>query len=345
MKGIMNYYELLNIEVTATSVEIKKAYRKMAMRWHPDRNNNSKESEEKFKLIKEAYETLSNDSARFWYDRDVLNNSQSTNKNYYKSEEDNTKKENDTKKEEPKSTNSNDESNFYKKQENNNDDLNQEKQSQHNTNNNETESKFNNQESHYDRYNFWREKYPFCNFHEYVFDVNEDFIILGGTKHFNYPWKNSFINIKISIRANFDLENILEVKITEQDILLIRLNIIVNPNKHLDIFSKIDLDIFSALHGIDIQLPTSSGTHNIKIPPLTKHGDNLTLYGLGLKGDFFVGNLYVKINVYYPEFFSDEQKFLLGKLSSIQREREKHIFSKIFNIFKESYYTIKPKKK
>lgn len=54
----MSYYQILELQPGATADEVKKAYRRLAMKWHPDRNNNSKASEERFKLIKQAYEAL-----------------------------------------------------------------------------------------------------------------------------------------------------------------------------------------------------------------------------------------------------------------------------------------------
>ena len=64
-----DYYEILGIGKNATEEEIKKAYRKMAMKHHPDRNPDSKDAESKFKEAKEAYEMLSDDSKRAAYDR------------------------------------------------------------------------------------------------------------------------------------------------------------------------------------------------------------------------------------------------------------------------------------
>ncbi|QCT95051.1 molecular chaperone DnaJ [Caminibacter mediatlanticus TB-2] len=65
----MDYYEILGVSRNATKVEIKKAYRKLAMKYHPDRNPGDKEAEEKFKLINEAYQVLSDDEKRAIYDR------------------------------------------------------------------------------------------------------------------------------------------------------------------------------------------------------------------------------------------------------------------------------------
>ena len=64
----MNFYAILEIEKTATKEEIKKAYRKLAMKYHPDRNKGDKEAEAKFKEVNEAYQTLSDDKKRQQYD-------------------------------------------------------------------------------------------------------------------------------------------------------------------------------------------------------------------------------------------------------------------------------------
>ncbi|RJP70999.1 MAG: molecular chaperone DnaJ [Ignavibacteriales bacterium] len=64
-----DYYEVLGVGKSATQDEIKKAYRKLAMQFHPDRNPDNKEAEEKFKEAAEAYEVLSNDEKRSKYDR------------------------------------------------------------------------------------------------------------------------------------------------------------------------------------------------------------------------------------------------------------------------------------
>ncbi len=64
-----DYYEVLGIERNATKDDMKKAYRKLAMQYHPDRNPDNKEAEDKFKEAAEAYEVLSNDEKKAKYDR------------------------------------------------------------------------------------------------------------------------------------------------------------------------------------------------------------------------------------------------------------------------------------
>src|SRR4051794_29385594 len=64
-----DYYEILGVTKTATGDEIKKAYRKVAMQFHPDRNPGDKTAEEKFKEAAEAYEVLSDTDKRAKYDR------------------------------------------------------------------------------------------------------------------------------------------------------------------------------------------------------------------------------------------------------------------------------------
>ncbi|MDO5608822.1 MAG: molecular chaperone DnaJ [Capnocytophaga sp.] len=64
-----DYYEILEVERNATAAEIKKAYRKQAIKYHPDKNPGDKDAEEKFKLAAEAYEVLGDEGKRAQYDR------------------------------------------------------------------------------------------------------------------------------------------------------------------------------------------------------------------------------------------------------------------------------------
>ena len=64
-----DYYEVLGVQKNANADEIKKAYRKAAIQYHPDKNPGDKEAEEKFKEAAEAYDVLSNPDKRARYDQ------------------------------------------------------------------------------------------------------------------------------------------------------------------------------------------------------------------------------------------------------------------------------------
>src|SRR5260370_14941589 len=63
-----DYYEVLGVSRTCTAEDLKRAYRKLALQFHPDRNPNDPQSEARFKEVNEAYEVLSDQSKRQRYD-------------------------------------------------------------------------------------------------------------------------------------------------------------------------------------------------------------------------------------------------------------------------------------
>src|SRR4051812_12115097 len=69
MPTTRDYYEILSVEKTADGEEIKRAYRRLAMKFHPDRNPDDPTAEAKFKECAEAYEVLSDPARRERYDR------------------------------------------------------------------------------------------------------------------------------------------------------------------------------------------------------------------------------------------------------------------------------------
>src|SRR5947208_11881068 len=64
-----DYYEVLGVQRAATDAEMKASYRKLAMKWHPDRNPGDKDCEHHFKEINEAYDVLKDEQKRAAYDR------------------------------------------------------------------------------------------------------------------------------------------------------------------------------------------------------------------------------------------------------------------------------------
>ncbi|MDE0976999.1 MAG: DnaJ domain-containing protein, partial [Arenicellales bacterium] len=64
-----DYYEVLGVDRTASDAELKKVYRRLAMKYHPDRNSDDVSAEKHFKEVKEAYEMLSDSQKRSAYDQ------------------------------------------------------------------------------------------------------------------------------------------------------------------------------------------------------------------------------------------------------------------------------------
>ncbi len=69
---MLNYYEILGITRTANAAEVKAAFKRLAIQYHPDKNPNNKIAEEKFKLVNEAYQVLQDDYKRALYDQRLL---------------------------------------------------------------------------------------------------------------------------------------------------------------------------------------------------------------------------------------------------------------------------------
>ncbi|HEX9319971.1 MAG TPA: J domain-containing protein [Nitrososphaeraceae archaeon] len=74
---VQNYYELLSLNQNASTQEIKRSFRKLALKYHPDKNKNSEESKEKFMYIVEAYEILSDEASRKKYDETLISGARS----------------------------------------------------------------------------------------------------------------------------------------------------------------------------------------------------------------------------------------------------------------------------
>lgn len=67
----INYYRIIGVEIDASPEEIKKAYRGLAVKYHPDKNRGDEDAEERFKLVKEAYDVLKDGDKRKAYDRSI----------------------------------------------------------------------------------------------------------------------------------------------------------------------------------------------------------------------------------------------------------------------------------
>jgi DnaJ-class molecular chaperone len=71
---LSDYYKILGIQKNSNQIQIRKAFRELALKYHPDKNKNSKESNQKFMEIVQAYEVLSDERARKRYDDNIFTN-------------------------------------------------------------------------------------------------------------------------------------------------------------------------------------------------------------------------------------------------------------------------------
>jgi molecular chaperone DnaJ len=71
MPKVTNFYRILEVSNTASQAEIKRSFRNLALKYHPDRNKNSEESKQKFMRIVEAYAVLSDQQSRKNYDSNI----------------------------------------------------------------------------------------------------------------------------------------------------------------------------------------------------------------------------------------------------------------------------------
>jgi DnaJ-class molecular chaperone len=78
----MDHYEILRVSNTASQADIRKSFRYLALKYHPDKNKNSEESKQKFMQIVQAYEILSDEQARKNYDIATINNNINNNDNF-----------------------------------------------------------------------------------------------------------------------------------------------------------------------------------------------------------------------------------------------------------------------
>lgn len=93
-----DYYKILDISMNATDAEIKKAFRTLAKKYHPDRNPDNKDALSKFQEVNEAYEVLSKEDSRKKYDNQRVNFKYKTNKETDGKNNKNSKVKNDNEK-------------------------------------------------------------------------------------------------------------------------------------------------------------------------------------------------------------------------------------------------------
>ncbi|MHC0440771.1 DnaJ C-terminal domain-containing protein [Flavobacterium sp. 3-210] len=299
----IDYYKTLEITKTATEAEIKKAYRKLARKYHPDLNPNDKEAEKKFKEINEANEVLSNPENRKKYDK--------YGKDWKHADE------------------------FEKAGY----DPNQQQQQYSRQQSGQDFSGFGGDFSGSDFSDFFNSMYGSgrssraqSKYRGQDFNAELQLDLASAYTTHKQSLTVNGKNIRITIPAG--VENGQVIKIPghggagvnggPNGDLYITFLIQNNSDFKRDgnnLYSNVDLDLYTAILGGEISIKTFDGKVKIKVPAETQTGTKVKLKGKGFpvyKKDNQFGDLYVTYNLKIPTKLSEKEKELFAELSKLR---------------------------
>lgn len=325
-----DYYKILDVPQTAGVDEIKKAYRQMAMKYHPDRNKGSQKAEDKFKEVAEAYNVLSDPEKRQKYDQLISTRRQSQHK--YSSYDNSTF---DTSydpyaDDDFHYTYRDYYSDLYKRRYDD-DDLEDEAR--------QSEWRFSDFFKEFFAKQKWKE--PFSRTYDLLkgedakgkisIDLEEAY--LGSTRIL----KVNNEKLRIKIKPGVKNDTLLKVKEKGKPSKYngppgdLYVRIVVNPHHFFrregnDLHCDIMVDIYTIMLGGKVRIPTLKGDMLMPIAPGTKHGKAFRLRDAGMPdtdkpGTF--GDLYVSVKYKLPEQLDDKEKALIRQLSASYKQKQK----------------------
>ena len=290
-----NYYEILGVSKTATEDEIKKAYRKLAVKYHPDKNPGDKESEKKFQEISEAYNVLSDKEKRSEYDNYGTDSGFGSHARHRYSYQN------------PFSHGFGFDTSDFE------DILKGWERYQHDAGS----------------YSNWKSRYKepgddvsitcSISFKESIF---------GGTKDVKYYYKDNIGTVKsrtVSLKFPSDTPNgkIITLNGLGDESQFggnsgnLKVTISVEPDEYfsregLDLYCVVLVDYSQVLLGDSIDIKTIEGkTLTLKVPEESYNGKYLRVKGLGIKGNHGSGDLFVKLEISTPTKLNSKEKELL----------------------------------
>lgn len=317
---MQNYYEILNLTRQATADEIKLSYRKLAMKWHPDRNQNDLKAEEKFKQIQKAYEVLSDPYKRKEYDWSLDRESQKQRQWKYSE------------------TNSNTRSSYSRT---NNEDFDRAfndafadffRQKQTYTESNRYSNKSSNKQNAKNTKPQQRGTVK-LSFWEAIFGCSKiiELSLNGRSK--------PKTKVRVSIPAGIDDKDKFNITIAGHTVKM-TVAITEDPKikrKNLDLYVNIEVPFTTAALGGVVSFPHWDGDIDIIIPAGVKSGQAILVKNKGIKKNIFKGDLYVIANITIPTKLTDEQKYLLEQFRNTEQDNNEGIKKYFKNSFKNFF--------
>lgn len=310
-----DYYKILEVDKKATGDQIKKNFRKLAQKYHPDKNPNDKTAENKFKDINEAYEVLGDTDKRKKYD--TLGSSYSN----------------------------------FRQSGGNSSDFNWNDWFSQNRQADPSGAYSQNRRSNIN--DFFTNNDSGSDFFEKIFgfggnkrktttkqpvrgeDVNAKVEITleeafkGVAKPLNVNGKNIEVKFKPGIENNQSLKISSKGKpgkngASAGDLII---TVEIKPHKRVerkgnDLYTTIDIDLYKAVLGGNAKIVTFAGTINLNIPAETQQGKTLMLKGLGMPSysdNAKKGDLYITLNILMPQQLSEREKELFTELQKIAK--------------------------
>jgi len=294
--AFIDYYKILGIKKNATENDIKKAYRKLARKYHPDLNPNSKEAEKKFKEINEANEVLSHKENRKKYDKYGKDWEHAE---HFEKAEKQQQYQRSSQQGSRGSFNESDYSDFFESM-----------FGGRSSRSSRNSVKFRGQDYHAELQLNLKDVYKT---HKRTLTVNGKNIRLtipAGVKN------GQIIKIKGhgSEGINGGPKGDLHIKFSIKNNTKFKL---INDNLH----TTVDLDLYKALLGGEITVATFNGKVKLKIKPETQNRTKIKLKGKGFpvyKKEGSFGDLYITYQISIPTKLTEKEKELFTKLSKLR---------------------------
>ncbi|MDR7211178.1 J domain-containing protein [Flavobacterium piscis] len=298
----IDYYKILGITKSATEAEIKKAYRKLARKYHPDLNPNDKEAEKKFKELNEANEVLSNPENRKKYDK--------YGKDWRHADEFEKAGFNPNQQQRSQQQNNQDYADFGQGNFSGSDFSDFFNSMYGNTGNTRSQSKYRGQD----------------------FNAELELDLASAYTNNKQNLAVNGKNIRITIPAGVENGQIIKIPGhggpganggPNGDLYI---TFIISNNSAFkrdgnNLYSDVDLDLYTAILGGEIFVNTFDGKVKIKVSPETQTGTKVKLKGKGFpvyKKDNQFGDLYITYNLKVPTKLSEKEKELFQELSKIR---------------------------